>query len=69
MKPVARITGICLLGLCLSLLLASCASLRPGFEQPQVNITSFTLVPATRGTPLSHRAAGGQLARDCPCRA
>lgn len=34
----------------LSLLLGACGALAPGFERPQVNVTSFTLAPDSTGT-------------------
>jgi LEA14-like dessication related protein len=35
--------------LVLSFLLAGCAALAPSYEKPQINITSFTLAPASAG--------------------
>lgn len=35
--------------LVLSFLLAGCAALAPRYEKPQINITSFTLAPASAG--------------------
>ena len=34
---------------CLLCLLCGCASLRPGFEQPQINLTRFALAPQANG--------------------
>ena len=49
-SPTAR--GFRLLAaVCLPVLLAACAGMRPGYEDPEVSISSFTPVPSESGTP------------------
>lgn len=45
MKSVQRF--VLVMAVCL---LAACASWRPGYEKPEVNITSFSLAPESAGT-------------------
>ena len=44
--------GSCLLMFCLTLfLVAGCSTLRPGFETPSVDVTSFRMLPSETLTP------------------
>ena len=47
MLPVYRLSFIIVFGLALS----ACASMRPGFETPTVNVSSFRALPSESGMP------------------